>query len=78
MDRQEAAFVVVRVEQRHLLMAMHDIDGVVDIQGDGGGRMGVAGAVGSLGAVSAHFPSMTWSAASTGYDRYRADARRPA
>jgi hypothetical protein len=45
MDRQEAAFVVVRVEQRHLLMAMHDIDGVVDIQGDGGGRMGVAGAV---------------------------------
>ncbi len=45
MDGQEAAFVIVRIEQRHLLMAMHNIDGVVDVQGDGGRRMGVAGAV---------------------------------
>ena len=34
MDRQEAAFVVMSVEQRQLLMAMHDIGGVVEIEGD--------------------------------------------
>ena len=45
MDRQEAAFVVMRVEQRELLMAVHDIDGVIDVQRDGGGRAGVAGAI---------------------------------
>jgi hypothetical protein len=32
MHRQEAALAVMRVEQRELLRAMHDIDGVVDIQ----------------------------------------------
>ena len=35
MDRQEAPLVVVRVEQRQLLVAMHDVHGVVDVQGDG-------------------------------------------
>ena len=33
-DRQEAAFVVMGVEQRKLLVAMHDIDGVIDVQRD--------------------------------------------
>jgi len=32
MDRHEAALVVVGVEQSHLLMAMHDVDSVVDIE----------------------------------------------
>jgi hypothetical protein len=36
-DRQEAAFVIMSVEQRELLMAVDDITGVVDIQGDGCG-----------------------------------------
>jgi hypothetical protein len=30
-DRQEAAFVVMGVEQRKLLTAVHDIDGVIDV-----------------------------------------------
>jgi hypothetical protein len=30
MDRQEAAFVVMRIEQRQLLMAVHDVDGVIE------------------------------------------------
>jgi hypothetical protein len=34
MDRQKAAFVVVRVEQRQLLMPVHPVEGVVDIQRD--------------------------------------------
>ena len=38
MDRQEAPFIVVSVEQRELLMAVHDVDGVVDVQRDRGGR----------------------------------------
>ena len=33
-DRQEAAFIVMSVEQRELLMAVHDIDGVIDVQRD--------------------------------------------
>jgi hypothetical protein len=33
-DRQEAAFVIMGVEQRELLMAADDIAGVVDIRGD--------------------------------------------
>ena len=45
-DRQEAAFVVMRVEQRKLLMAVHDIDGVVDVQRDGDRRAWVARAIG--------------------------------
>ena len=44
-DRQEAARVVVGVEQRELLMPVHDIAGVVDVQSDGRRRDGVAGAV---------------------------------
>ena len=34
MNRQEAALVVVRIEQRQLLMAVHDVAGIVDIQND--------------------------------------------
>ena len=39
-DGEEAARVVVGVEERKLLVAVHRIAGVVDIQGDGGGRGG--------------------------------------
>ena len=35
MDRQEAAFVIMGVEQRELLMAVDDIAGVVNVQRDG-------------------------------------------
>ena len=38
MDRQEATFVVVRIEQRELLMPLHDIERVVDVEGDRRGR----------------------------------------
>ena len=37
---QEAAGVIMSVEQRELLVAVHGIAGVVDIEGDGGGRGG--------------------------------------
>src|SRR4051794_15300099 len=39
MDRQEAAFVIMGVEQRQLLMTVHDVAGVVDIEND---RRGLA------------------------------------
>ena len=39
-DGQEAAGVVVGVEQRQLLLAVHRVAGVVDVEGDGGGRGG--------------------------------------
>jgi hypothetical protein len=35
MDRHEAAFVMVGVEQRRLLMAVHGIGRVIDIEGNG-------------------------------------------
>ena len=35
MDRHEAALVMVRVEQRQLLVAMHGIGGIIDVEGDG-------------------------------------------
>ena len=38
MDRQKAALVVVRIEQRELLMAVRDIAGVVNIENDAGRR----------------------------------------
>jgi hypothetical protein len=44
MEGQEAALVIVGVEQRQLLMAMHHVEGVVDIEDNGRGRPGVAGA----------------------------------
>ena len=34
MDRQEAPFVIMRIEQRQLLVAMHGVGGVVDIKRD--------------------------------------------
>lgn len=37
-DRQEAARIVVGVEQRELLLPMHPIEGVVDLQRDRLGR----------------------------------------
>src|SRR3954468_10689607 len=45
MDRQEATFIVMSVEQRKLLMPMHDIQRVVDIQRDRTRWPLVAGAV---------------------------------
>ena len=39
-DGEEAAGVVMSVEERQLLVAVHGIAGVVDIQRDGGGRGG--------------------------------------
>ena len=39
-DGQEAARVVVGVEEQELLVAVHRIAGVVDIQRDSGGRAG--------------------------------------
>ena len=44
-DRQKAALIVMGVEQRQLLLAVDHVAGVVDVQGDGRGRRGVAGAV---------------------------------
>jgi hypothetical protein len=41
-DRQEAAFVIMSVEQRELLVAVGDIAGVVDVQGDGCGLARIA------------------------------------
>jgi hypothetical protein len=46
MDGHEAALVMVRVEQGKLLMPVHDVDGVVDVQRHLGGWAGEAGAVG--------------------------------
>ena len=34
MDRQKASFIVMSIEQRHLLMPMHRIGGVVDVNND--------------------------------------------
>jgi hypothetical protein len=45
MHRQKAAFAVMRVEQRKLLCAMHDVDGVVDVQRDFARWARVAGAI---------------------------------
>ena len=42
MDRHEAAFVMMGVEQRQLLMAVHGIGGVIDIEGNGLWRVLVA------------------------------------
>ena len=42
-DRQEAARVVMRVEQRELLVAVDDVAGVVDVERHLGGRHRVAG-----------------------------------
>ncbi len=36
-DRQEAALIVVGIEQRELPMLTHDITGVVEVEGDGRG-----------------------------------------
>ena len=42
MDRHEAAFVMVGVEQRQLLMAVNGIGRVIDIEGNGLGRAPMA------------------------------------
>jgi hypothetical protein len=34
-DRQKAAFVIMSVEQRELLMAVDDIAGIIDVERDG-------------------------------------------
>ena len=43
-DRQEAALIVMGVEQGELLVAMHHVDGVVDVQRHRGRRCRIAGA----------------------------------
>ena len=45
-DGQEAAGVVMGVEERELLVAVHGIAGVVDVEGDGGRRGGEGAAEG--------------------------------
>ena len=42
MDRQETAFVVMGVEQRQLLIAMHRIERIVDVEDDRLGRPPIA------------------------------------
>ena len=41
-DRQKASLVVMRVEQRQLLMSMHGIGSVIDVEQDGFWRARVA------------------------------------
>jgi hypothetical protein len=41
-DRQEAALVVMGVEERELLMAVNDINRVVDVERHAFGRRGIA------------------------------------
>ena len=41
-NRQKAALVIVCIEQRQLLMAVHHVAGIVDVEGDGGGLARVA------------------------------------
>jgi hypothetical protein len=48
MDGQEAALAVMAVEQCQLLMAMHDVGRVIDIQRDGARLCRVAGAVSTM------------------------------
>jgi len=45
MDRQKAALAIMAVEQGKLLMPVHDIRRVVDVEGDSGGRPDIAGTV---------------------------------
>ena len=45
MNRQEAAIIIMRVEQRELLMTMRDIASIVDIECDGLRGRGVTGAI---------------------------------
>ena len=42
MNRHEATFVIMGIEQRQLLMAMHGIGSVIDIEGNGLGWAPVA------------------------------------
>ena len=72
-DRQEAAFVVMGVEQRKLLMAVHDIDGVIDVQRDSDRRAWVAGAIGVDHRVGhAHHLTQTRRTLPTRHRRLRA------
>ena len=78
MDRQKAALVIMGVEQRELLMAVHDIAGVVDIESDArrarirrrpsmDRRARRSG--GSRPSATAHSPAATGSAGNTGRAR---------
>jgi len=48
MNRQEAAIIIMRVEQRELLMTMRDVASIVDIECDGLRGRGVTGAIKSM------------------------------
>jgi hypothetical protein len=87
MNRQEAAIIVMRVEQRELLMTMRDIASIVDIECDGLRGRGVTGAIeidedaaqlSEFRAKPGHSPNATWWGASTGPPPYRASARKRA
>ena len=45
MDRQEAALVIMGIDQRELLVTMNDIHRIIDVERHRGGRGWVAGAV---------------------------------
>ena len=45
MDRKEAALIIMRIEQRQLMMTVRDIVGIIDIERDGLRRRGVTGAI---------------------------------
>ena len=85
-DRQETAFVVMRVEQRELLMAVNHVHRVVDVERHGCGRHGIARTVGStrtpISRISSRrlgaFSNATPSVASTDRGRCREADRRPA
>ena len=40
MDRKEAALIIMRIEQRQLLMTVRDIAGIIDIEREGLRRRG--------------------------------------
>ena len=86
-DRQEAAFVIMSVEQRELLMAVDDIAGVVDVERDGcrartdsypSMRRPRCRSGGSHRAVEANSPAATASVGNTNPGPCPAADRRPA
>ena len=84
-DGQGAPCVVVGVEQRQLLAAVHRIAGVVDVERDRRRRGSAAGDVDqggrharSLRCARARSPAGSWSAGNTARGRSAAPGRRPA
>ena len=86
MDGQQAAFAVMAVKQRQLLMPMYDIEGIIDVERDDGARGGSwrsrcppwRTSCGPPHAGSARSPSATPLVANTARRRFRAAVHRPA